>query len=99
MADPVDSYRRLLNDLNAERQGIVRELERVDVEIAEVQLLMGTRQPVGPVGEGLIFLTPRQPNQASPPGTARREVLALMSDGEIWTPARMGRARGTHPNA
>jgi hypothetical protein len=92
MADFVESMERLLRELIEQRR-------QIDADIADVERILKRRGGTSPLTEPLPSGRRFESSRGSPRGQARREILELMSDGKVWTPSEIARARGTSGNA
>lgn len=95
MADIETSLKRLVAELGRERIKTLKTLERIDADLADAQRMLARRDD----GATAARSTTRADGKASAPGEAQREALRLMADREVWTPARLGAARGTSAQA
>jgi hypothetical protein len=94
MSDIKIEAKRLVGQLTREHQRLRSELERTEAALADAQRLLSHYEADE---DGSHFL--RGVGRAAPPGEAQREALQLMADGDTWTPAKLGKARGTSSQA
>jgi hypothetical protein len=90
MANPkyLESLRATLRDLTRQRQLLdadIRDLARIIQRYDQLDEAESSQE--------------REPGRAARPGEGRRQALELMADGTLWTPTRLGKERGTTPNA
>ena len=83
MADYIETLRKTLQELVEQRQ-------HIDADIRDLAKII--RRHEGASG-GTPVLAPREEGRAAPPGEGRRETLALMEAGGIWTTGRLAEAR------
>lgn len=92
--EPLTALNRALADLEAER-------EQLDQDIEALRRIIARRNP-GAVQPAVVANPPFANGARSKrkrPSEARDAILALMADGQIWTPASVARERGTSPQA
>jgi DNA-binding NarL/FixJ family response regulator len=87
-----DEYiRRAIRALEAERAAAIRQLQVVDVKIAQLNQVL-RHEAAAPV-------VPREPGEPAKRGEAEREILEMLRQGRPLTAGEIATRRGTSANA
>jgi Fic family protein len=90
MSDYRESVKRAIRDLQSEKQGYFRSVQRVDVKIAQLEEVLRDEIDADPV---------REPGVGAKRGDAEKEIRALFDGGGSLNAAEIARLRGTSTNA
>jgi len=90
----MDALQRALDEL-------VQQRDQLDEDIRDLRRIISRRAPASEApAPGLQAASANGRKQGAPAtGDARRAILELLADGEVWTPSKIANARGTTPNA